>query len=76
VASLITAELTKKIDLLSEDAYSKVEDFVEQLIMINAQGKKEQAFKVFMDKMDAAEKSVQEQGYYSEEEVERELTKV
>jgi hypothetical protein len=53
-----------------------VEDFVEQLIMVNAQGKKEQAFKVFMDKMDAAEKSVQEQGYYSEEEVERELTKV
>jgi hypothetical protein len=34
---------------------------------------KEQAFKVFMDKMDAAEKSVQEQGYYSEEGVEREL---
>lgn len=34
---------------------------------------KENAFITFMDKMDVAEKSVQENGYYTEEEVEDEL---
>ena len=73
---MITAELTKKIDLLPKDAYSKVEDFVEQLLSVSFQEKKDQAFKTFMNKMNAAEKSVQEQGYYSEEEAEKELAKV
>lgn len=36
----------------------------------------ESAFKTFMEKMDAAEKAVQEQGYFTEEEVEEELIKV
>lgn len=73
---MITAELTKKINLLPQESYDKVESFVEQLLMINAQTKKESAFKTFMDKMNAAEKSVQEQGYFTEEEVEEELIKV
>ena len=33
-------------------------------------------FRTFMDKMNLAEKSVQENGYYSEEEVEEELDKI
>ena len=37
---------------------------------------KSQAFATFMEKMDAAEKTVQEQGGYSEEEVEEELRKI
>lgn len=73
---MITAELTRKIDLLPQESYDKVEDFVEQLLMINAQTKKESAFKTFMDKMNAAEKSVQEKGYFTEEEVEEELAKI
>lgn len=73
---MITAELTRKIDLLPQEAYNKVENFVEQLIALNAQANKENAFKTFMDKMNAAEKSVQENGYYLEEEVEEELAKV
>lgn len=32
--------------------------------------KRESAFRTFMEKMDAAEKSVLEDGYFSEEEVE------
>ena len=36
----------------------------------------ESAFKIFMEKMDAAEKSVQEQGYFTEEEAEEELIKI
>lgn len=36
----------------------------------------ESTFKTFMEKMDAAEKAVQEQGYFTEEEVEEELIKV
>lgn len=73
---MITAELTRKIDLLPEEAYNKVENFVEQLLALNTQANKESAFKTFMDKMNAAEKSVQENGYYSEEEVEEELAKI
>lgn len=70
---MITAELTRKINLLPQESYDKVESFVEQLLMINAQAKKESAFKTFMEKMNVAEKSVQEQGYFTEEEVEEEL---
>ena len=73
---MITAELTRKIDLLPQESYNKVESFVEQLIEVNRQSNKETAFKVFMDKMAAAEKSVQKNGCYSEEEVEEELTKI
>lgn len=73
---MITAELTRKIDLLPQESYNKVESFVEQLIAVNRQANKETAFKTFMDKMAVAEKSVQEDGYYSEEEVEEELAKV
>ena len=40
------------------------------------QANKETAFKTFMDKMAAAENSVQENGFYSEEEVEEELAKI
>lgn len=71
---MITAELTQKINLLPQDSYNKVESFVEQLL--DANNKKEQAFRTFMSKMDAAEKSVQEHGGYSEEEVEEELAKI
>ncbi len=64
---------TRKIDLLPRESYHKVEDFVEQLIALNKQAVKEKAFQEFMQKMEAAEKSVQEKGFYSEEEVEEEL---
>lgn len=47
-----------------------------ELIKKNAQTEQEEAFKTFMDKMNVAEKSVQEKGYYSEEEVEEELNKI
>lgn len=73
---MITAELTRKIDLLPQEAYNKVENFVEQLIALDIQATKESAFKAFMDRMNAAEKSVQEKGYYSEEEAEAELGKI
>ena len=73
---MITAELTRKIDLLPQESYNKVESFVEQLTALNNQANKENAFKSFMDKMAVAEKSVQENGYYSEEEVEEELDKI
>lgn len=42
---------------------------------INSTNHKEQALQTFMKKMDAAEKSVREHGWYSEEEVEDELSK-
>ena len=73
---MITSELTSKIVLLPQESYNKVESFVEQLIVLNDQTNKENAFKTFMDKMDAAEKSIQENGYYSEDEVEEELDKI
>ena len=73
---MITAELTRKINLLSQDSYDKVEAFVEQLLALNTQSKRDVAFKTFMDKMNAAERSIQEQGYFTEEEVEAELAKI
>ena len=73
---MITAELTRKIALLPQESHYKVESFVEQLIALNNQANKENAFRTFMNKMAAAEKSVQENGYYSEEEVEKELDKI
>ena len=72
---MITAELTRKIDLLPQESYRKVESFVEQLLL-NTQENKENAFQTFMEKMNAAEKSVQEQGLFSEEDVEEELAKI
>lgn len=73
---MITAELTRKINLLPQESYDRVESFVEQLLLINTQTKKEKAFNTFMEKMNIAEKSVQEQGYFTEEEVEDELAKI
>ena len=73
---MLTAELTRKIDLLPQESYIKVENFVEQLIALNQHSDKEGAFTTFMDKMNMAEKSVQENGYYSEEEMEKELDKI
>lgn len=72
---MLTAELTRKIDLLPRESYIKVENFVEQLIASNQHSDKEGAFRTFMDKMNLAEKSVQENGYYLEE-VEEELDKI
>ena len=43
---------------------------------MNNRSNKESAFSIFMDKMSVAEKSVQEHGCYSEEEVEKELDKI
>lgn len=71
---MITAELTRKINLLPQESYSRVEDFVERLIAANNQ--KDNAFKVFMEKMDEAERTIQKYGYYTEEEVEEELDKI
>ena len=76
VIKMITAELTRKIDLLPQESYVKVENLVEQLLSLNVQNKRESAFRTFMEKMDEAEKSVQEQGYFTEEEVEEELAKI
>ena len=73
---MITADLTRKIDLLPQESYSKGESFVEQLIAMETQIGKVKAFQIFMDKMNAAEKSVKENGYYSEEEAEEELAKI
>ena len=73
---MITAELTRKINLLSQDSYDMVENFVEQLLSLNAQTKRENAFRTFMEKMNAAEKSVQEQGFFTEDDVEEELAKI
>lgn len=68
---MITAELARKIDLLPQESYRMAESFVEQLA--DADNLKDSAFKVFMEKMDAAEKSIREHGFFSEEEVEKEL---
>lgn len=73
---MLTAELTRKIDMLPRESYVKVENFVEQLIALNQHSEKEEAFRTFMNKMNLAEKSVQKNGYYSEEEVEEELDKI
>ena len=73
---MLTAELKRKIDLLPRESYIKVENFVEQLIALDQDTEKENAFRTLMDKMNLAEKSVQEYGYYSEEEVEEELDKI
>lgn len=73
---MITAELTRKIDLLPQESYAKVEKFVEQLLSLNLQNKRESAFGTFMERMNAAEISVLEDGYFSEEEVEEELAKI
>lgn len=73
---MITAELTRKIDLLHQESYVKVEKFVEQLLTLTVRNDKESAFKVFMKQMNVAETSVLEYGYFSEEEVEEELEKI
>ena len=52
------------------------ENFAEQYSKLNNRGNKESTFSIFMDKMNAAEKSVQEHGCYSKEEVEEELDKI
>ena len=73
---MLTAELKRKIDLLPRESYIRVENFVEQLIALDQHTEKESAFRIFMDKMNLVEKSVQENGYFSEEEVEEELDKI
>lgn len=43
---------------------------------IDTDRKKDDAYRIFKDKMNTAERSIQEHGYYSEEEVEEELAKI
>lgn len=50
------------------------ESFTKQLI--NTDKLKSNAFQVFIEKINAAEKSAKEHGFYSEEDVEKELTKI
>ena len=50
--------------------------FVEQTLSLMEQEKFESVFRNFRDKMNAAEKSVQKQGYFTEEQVETELAKI
>ena len=45
---MISAEFTRKIDLLPQESYSKAENLVEQLI--DANNRKERAFRTFMKK--------------------------
>lgn len=42
--------------------------------MINTEGERENAFKIFVEKMLIAEQTVERRGYYSEKEVEEELS--
>ena len=74
---MMTADLTRKINLLSQESYQEEEDFADQLFRLSERNgkEKEQAFYIFMEKMEAAEKSLREQGEYSEEEVEEELSR-
>jgi hypothetical protein len=51
-----TVELIGEIDLLPQESYSKVENFVKQLIASDQLTEKEGAFRTFMDKMNLAEK--------------------
>lgn len=71
-----TVELIGEIDLLPQESYSKVENFVKQLIASDQFTEKEGAFRTFMDKMNLVEKLVQGNGCYSEEDVEKELDKI
>ncbi len=48
---MLTAELTRKIDLLPKESYIKVENSAEQLIASNQHSDKESAFRTFMDKI-------------------------
>lgn len=73
---MITAKLNRKISLLPQESCKKEKGLVGQFLQVSVQAKKEMAFKAFMEKMDVAEKSVEEYGYYSEEEVEEELAKI
>lgn len=52
------------------------EKFVEHYTVLSNQDNRGSAFGVFMDKMAVAEKFVHENGYYSEEELEKELDKI
>ena len=54
----------------------KMENLAEEYLILNNLGNMESAFSIFMDKMNAAEKSVQDHSCYSEEEVEKELGKI
>lgn len=48
----------------------------QQFMALDTCADKGSAFKTYMNRMSAAEKSVQENGYYSEEQAEEELGKV
>lgn len=61
---------------MNRSSDERVADIVEQALALKEQAKLESVFSIFMDKMNDAEKSVQEQGYFSEEEVEAELAKI
>lgn len=52
---MITAELTRKINLLPGDSYRKVENFVEQFLSSEEKTRKANACRTFMKKMDAVE---------------------
>jgi len=73
---MITQELTRKNNLLHQASYDKVDDIARQLTTAHAQIREDEAFKRFMEKMDAVEKSIQEDGFYTEEEAEEELRRI
>ena len=68
--------IKRYVQLLVLGGIGSVEAFDEQFLQINAQVQKESAFRIFMEKLNVAEKSVKEQGYFPEEEVETELARM
>lgn len=61
---------------MNRNSDEKEEKFVEQTLSLKEQEKVESGFRFFLDKVNEAEISVQEQGYFTEEEVETELAKI
>lgn len=61
----------------SGEVVGRIEEIVTELKEeIDTDSKKDDAFRIFKDKMNATERFIQEYGYYSEEEVEEELAKI
>lgn len=66
----------KKSYNMNRSSDETAEDFVEQALLLSEQAKLESVFRIFMDKMNTAEKFVQEKGYFTEEDVEAELAEI
>ena len=70
---MITSELTKKIDALSNDEYQMIEEYVDNVMEYSRRGKRDAAWQKIKSDLKESEKRMKAEGGISSEQLRKNL---